>query len=146
MNQLTNFIPKTVEECNELLGALNQKRDGTMITDRYGKLGVLNAEEVKALIGLIEGQIGANAEVESDGQGVSTDKGPLFWLGKEDLKDGTEVFVDSENGEGLVAAPDGEYVTEKGTTITVTEGVVSSIKRPAAKKSNKKKEQKDENR
>lgn len=146
MNQLTNFIPKTVEERKELLGALNQKRDGTMITDRYGKLGVLNAEEVKALIGLIEGQIGASAEVESDGQGVGTDKGPLFWLGKEDLKDGTEVFVDSEDAEGLVAAPDGEYVTEKGTTITVTEGVVSSIKRPAARKSNKKKEQKDENR
>ncbi len=146
MNQLTNFIPKTVEECQALLKDLDENRDGIAIADRYGKHGVLNAEEVKALIELIERQIGAGAEVESDGQGVGTDKGPLFWLGNEDLKDGTEVFVDSEDGEGLVAAPDGEYVTEKGTTIIVTEGVVSAIKQPVARKSNKKKEQKDENR
>lgn len=61
---------------------------------------------------------------------VNTDKGELSWEGEEDLKPGDPVFVDGE--EGLVPAPDGEYVTEDNKTIVVVEGVVSEIRDPEA--------------
>lgn len=138
MSQLTNFIPKTQKECQALLKDLNENRDGIAIADRYGRIDALNAEEVKALIGLIENQIGAEATATPDGHGIVTDKGVLYWLGNDDLRKGTEVFVDDEASEGLVSAPDGQYTTEKGTVITVSEGVVTSAARPASKKSNKK--------
>ena len=67
-----------------------------------------------------------------DGQGINTDKGTLYWMGEDDLKAGDEVFVDSEGEEGLVPAPDGDYVTEDGKTIVVADGVVAAIKDPEA--------------
>ena len=58
---------------------------------------------------------------------VNTDKGVLSWNGDEDLKEGDEVFaLDAENN--IVPAPDGDYVTEDGKTISVVDGKVASIK------------------
>ena len=72
------------------------------------------------------------AAQEPDGQGINTDKGVLYWLGNEDLKEGDEVFVDAEGEEGLTPAPDGEYKTEDGKTIVVVEGRVAEIRDPEA--------------
>lgn len=72
------------------------------------------------------------AAQEPDGQGINTDKGVLYWLGNEDLKEGDDVFVDAEGEEGLAPAPDGEYRTEDGKTIVVVEGRVAEIRDPEA--------------
>lgn len=61
MSQLINFIPKTKEECRRLLKDLSESREGAAVADRYGNIDALNAEEVKALIDLIENQIGEPA-------------------------------------------------------------------------------------
>ena len=61
MSQLINFIPKTKEECRRLLKDLSESREGAAVADRYGNIDALNAEEVKALIDLIENQIGEEA-------------------------------------------------------------------------------------
>ena len=61
MSQLINFIPKTKEECRRLLKDLSESREGAAVADRYGNIDALNAEEVKALIDLIENQIGEKA-------------------------------------------------------------------------------------
>ena len=57
---------------------------------------------------------------------VETDKGALYWNGDEDLKEGAEVYVLNEDGNDA-PAPDGDYVTPDGKTITVAEGKVASI-------------------
>ena len=62
MKQLTNFIPKTPAECRELLIALQNNPEGVEISDRYGNMEKLDAEEIKSLCGLIEAQIGKPAE------------------------------------------------------------------------------------
>lgn len=62
---------------------------------------------------------------------VSTDKGALYWDGEEDLKAGDMVQKESESGERS-AAPDGQYTTEDGKTITVVDGKVSEIVDPKA--------------
>ena len=79
-----------------------------------------------------EAEVAPESEQEQavDGQGINTDKGTLYWMTEDDLKAGDEVFVDSEGEEGLVPAPDGDYVTEDGKTIVVADGVVAAIKDP----------------
>ena len=62
---------------------------------------------------------------------ISTDKGELEWDGEEDLKEGDAVFTRDEEGNRNPAA-DGEYTTEDGKVITVVDGLVASIKDPAA--------------
>lgn len=66
------------------------------------------------------------AEVDSDFGKKGTDKGDILWDGEEDLKEGDLVYVEDETGE-RVAAPDGDYKTEDGKTIKVSEGKVSEI-------------------
>lgn len=62
---------------------------------------------------------------------INTDAGVLEWDGEEDLKEGDAVYV--TDGEGnRSAAPDGDYVTEDGKTISVVDGKVASITDPAA--------------
>lgn len=58
---------------------------------------------------------------------VATDKAVLKWDGEGDLAEGMEVFVVGEDDE-IVPAPDGDYITEDGKTITVVEGKVAEIK------------------
>ena len=57
---------------------------------------------------------------------VTTDKGVLEWDGDEDLKAGDAVFVVNQDGEREAAA-DGDYITEDGKKIVVTDGKVSEI-------------------
>lgn len=145
MKQLVNFIPRTIQECKVLLNTISEAGDeGLVLPDRYGKFENLSKEESKELASLIISQIGENNAKECekpDGHGIETDRGILFWLGNDEaVRKGIEVFVDDESYEGLIAAPDGEYTTEKGTVIAVLEGVVVSVtakKKPSNKKSTK---------
>lgn len=45
---------------------------------------------------------------------------------EDDLVEGTEIFLLSED-EGVVTAPDGEYVIDDGTKIIVQEGVATEV-------------------
>lgn len=58
---------------------------------------------------------------------VETDKGTLYWVGEADLQIGDELFYNTEDEEA-VKVEDGEYKLEDGTTIVVTEGLVSEIR------------------
>lgn len=62
---------------------------------------------------------------------ATTDKGPVFWDGDEDLKAGIAVYIEDENGERK-PAPDGDYKTEDGKTIKVADGKVAEITDPEA--------------
>ncbi len=62
---------------------------------------------------------------------VTTDKGPLFWDGDDDLKAGDAVYIEDDKGERK-PAPDGDYTTEDGKTIKVTDGKVAQIVDPRA--------------
>ena len=66
------------------------------------------------------------AAEEVKASSVETDKGALYWNGDEDLKEGAEVYVLDEDGNDA-PAPDGDYTTADGKTITVAEGKVASI-------------------
>lgn len=55
---------------------------------------------------------------------LMTDQGELVYEGE--LLEGTEVFIEDENGE-IVAAPDNEYKAE-GKTVVVENGVVTEIR------------------
>lgn len=54
---------------------------------------------------------------------VTTDKGTLEYVGEE-LTEGVEAFIEGE------VAPDGDYVAEDGTVVTVEAGLVKAIKAP----------------
>lgn len=60
---------------------------------------------------------------------VSTDKGILVWDGDEDIKVGDAVKGIDEEGNDIEVA-DGDYTTEDGKVIVVTEGKVAEIKEP----------------
>ena len=67
----------------------------------------------------------AEAEVESDF--IETDKGKLEWDNEdEDLKAGDAVYITDEDGNRN-PAPDGDYTTEDGKVIKVTNGKVTEI-------------------
>jgi hypothetical protein len=57
---------------------------------------------------------------------IKTDNGILIFEGE--LVEGLDVFVENE-GE-LIVAPDGNYVTEDGKTITVVSGKIETIVEP----------------
>lgn len=61
---------------------------------------------------------------------IETDKGTIYWVGDQDLKEGDEVYLDGE--EGATPVEDGEYVTADGKVIIVKEGKVESINDPEA--------------
>ena len=73
----------------------------------------------------------AEVETEEEFGEVSTDGGILYHDSDEDLKEGDAVFVEDEEGN-RTAAPDGQYKTEDGKTITVVDGKVASIEDPEA--------------
>ena len=67
----------------------------------------------------------AEAEVESDF--IETDKGKLEWDNEdEDLKAGDAVYITDEEGNRN-PAPDGDYTTEDGKVIKVSDGKVTEI-------------------
>ena len=58
---------------------------------------------------------------------IETDKGKLEWDNEdEDLKEGDAVYVRDEEGN-RVPAPDGDYTTEDGKVIKVSDGKVTEI-------------------
>ena len=71
-------------------------------------------------------------EAEQTAKFVQTDKGKLEWDNEdEDLKEGDAVYITDEDGNRN-PAPDGEYTTEDGKVITVSDGKVASIVDPNA--------------
>lgn len=90
--------------------------------------GEYKTEDGKVIVvadGIVAEIRDAEAE-EVKASSVETDKGALYWNGDEDLKEGAEVYVLNEDGNDA-PAPDGDYVTPDGKTITVAEGKVASI-------------------
>lgn len=95
--------------------------DGKVVVVVDGKVSEIRDPEAQV----------APAEETEELASVNTDRGELQWDGEEDLREGDEVFVTDEEGN-RVPAPDGDYVTEDGKTITVTDGKVAALKDPAA--------------
>lgn len=73
-----------------------------------------------------EAEVAPAAEPAEEFGRKDTDKGPLYWEGDEDLKEGDAVYVQDEEGNRS-AAPDGDYRTEDNKVISVVDGVVASI-------------------
>ena len=57
MKELVNFIPKTFAECKSLLARIKGQTSAT-VEDRYQGVAELDEEEIKALVALLEAQIG----------------------------------------------------------------------------------------
>ena len=73
-----------------------------------------------------------DAEAEVDSEFIETDKGKLEWDNEdEDLKAGDAVYITDEDGNRN-PAPDGDYTTEDGKVIKVSDGKVTEIVDPKA--------------
>ena len=57
MPELLNFIPRTANECRELVKDIDGKSSATL-TDRYGNTEELSADNIGELVKLIKDQIG----------------------------------------------------------------------------------------
>jgi hypothetical protein len=95
--------------------------------------GDYKADDNKVIV-VVEGKVSeikdAEAEVESDF--IETDKGKLEWDNEdEDLKAGDAVYITDEEGNRN-PAPDGDYTTEDGKVIKVSDGKVTEIVDPKA--------------
>lgn len=123
--------------------------DNVQIEDGEGNLstapdGIYTTVDGKAVT-VVDGKVAAitdgSAEVapaEPEGKDPNpavskknTDKGEIEWDGNEDLKEGDAVYTRDAEGN-RVPAEDGDYITDDGKTITVTDGKVASITDPAA--------------
>ena len=101
------------------------QEDGKVIKVSDGK--VTEIVDDKAEVSEIKD---AEAEVESDF--IETDKGKLEWDNEdEDLKAGDAVYITDEDGNRN-PAPDGDYTTEDGKVIKVSDGKVTEIVDPKA--------------
>ena len=90
--------------------------------------GDYKTDDNKVIV-VVEGKVSeikdAEAEVESDF--IETDKGKLEWDNEdEDLKAGDAVYITDEEGNRN-PAPDGDYTTEDGKVIKVSDGKVTEI-------------------
>ena len=95
--------------------------------------GDYKADDNKVIV-VVEGKVSeikdAEAEIESDF--IETDKGKLEWDNEdEDLKAGDAVYITDEEGNRN-PAPDGDYTTEDGKVIKVSDGKVTEIVDPKA--------------
>ena len=95
--------------------------------------GDYKTDDNKVIV-VVEGKVSeikdAEAEVESDF--IETDKGKLEWDNEdEDLKAGDAVYITDEEGNRN-PAPDGDYTTEDGKVIKVSDGKVTEIVDPKA--------------
>ena len=95
--------------------------------------GDYKTDDNKVIV-VVEGKVSeikdAEAEVESDF--IETDKGKLEWDNEEeDLKAGDSVYITDEEGNRN-PAPDGDYTTEDGKVIKVSDGKVTEIVDPKA--------------
>ena len=90
--------------------------------------GDYKTEDNKVIV-VVEGKVSEikDAEAEVDSEFIETDKGKLEWDNEEeDLKAGDAVYVRDEEGN-RVPAPDGDYTTEDGKVIKVSDGKVTEI-------------------
>ena len=90
--------------------------------------GDYKTDDNKVIV-VIEGKVSEikDAEAEVDSEFIETDKGKLEWDNEEeDLKAGDAVYVRDEEGN-RVPAPDGDYTTEDGKVIKVSDGKVTEI-------------------
>ena len=95
--------------------------------------GDYKTDDNKVIV-VVEGKVSeikdAEAEVESDF--IETDKGKLEWDNEdEDLKAGDAVYITDEEGNRN-PAPDGDYTTDDGKVIKVSDGKVTEIVDPKA--------------
>ena len=95
--------------------------------------GDYKTDDNKVIV-VVEGKVSeikdAEAEVESDF--IETDKGKLEWDNEdEDLKAGDAVYITDEEGNRN-PAPYGDYTTEDGKVIKVSDGKVTEIVDPKA--------------
>ena len=95
--------------------------------------GDYKTDDNKVIV-VVEGKVSeikdAEAEIESDF--IETDKGKLEWDNEdEDLKAGDAVYITDEDGNRN-PAPDGDYTTEDGKVIKVSDGKVTEIVDPKA--------------
>lgn len=89
-----------------------------------------NTKEMKVTEKLRNLMLELLAETEKFGQ-VATDKGLLRWEGEEDLREGYDVVHVAEDGTET-KPEDGDYTTEDGKIIKVTEGKVAELLDPKA--------------
>lgn len=93
--------------------------------------GDYKTEDNKVIV-VVDGKVSeikdAEAEVSTEeSKFIETDKGKLEWDNEEeDLKEGDAVYVRDEEGN-RVPAPDGDYTTEDGKVIKVSDGKVTEI-------------------
>lgn len=96
--------------------------------------GDYKTDDNKVIV-VVEGKVSeikdAEAEVApaegEESEFIETDKGKLEWDNEEeDLKEGDAVYVRDEEGN-RVPAPDGDYTTEDGKVIKVSDGKVAEI-------------------
>lgn len=93
--------------------------------------GDYKTEDNKVIV-VVDGKVSeikdAEAEVSTEeSKFIETDKGKLEWDNEEeDLKAGDAVYVRDEEGN-RVPAPDGDYTTEDGKVIKVSDGKVTEI-------------------
>lgn len=95
--------------------------------------GDYKTEDNKVIV-VVEGKVAEikDAEAEVESEFIETDKGKLEWDDESrDLKEGDAVYVRDEEGN-RVPAPDGDYTTEDGKVIRVSDGKVTEIVDPKA--------------
>ena len=86
------------------------------------------------VIVVVDGKVSEikDAEAEVESEFIETDKGKLEWDNEdEDLKAGDAVYITDEEGNRN-PAPDGDYTTEDGKVIKVSDGKVTEIVDPKA--------------
>lgn len=86
------------------------------------------------VIVVVDGKVSEikDAEAEVESEFIQTDKGKLEWDNEdEDLKAGDAVYITDEEGNRN-PAPDGDYTTEDGKVIKVSDGKVTEIVDPKA--------------
>ena len=90
--------------------------------------GDYKTDDNKVIV-VVEGKVSEikDAEAEVESNFIETDKGKLEWDNEEeDLKAGDAVYITDEEGNRN-PAPDGDYTTEDGKVIKVSDGKVESI-------------------
>lgn len=90
--------------------------------------GDYKTEDNKVIV-VVDGKVSEikDADAEVDSEFIETDKGKLEWDDEsQDLKEGDAVYVRDEEGN-RVPAPDGDYTTEDGKVIKVSDGKVTEI-------------------
>lgn len=90
--------------------------------------GDYKTDDNKVIV-VVDGKVSEikDAEAEVGSEFIETDKGKLEWDDEsQDLKEGDAVYVRDEEGN-RVPAPDGDYTTEDGKVIKVSDGKVTEI-------------------